>query len=182
MAQPLQPPVGFASSARAGVDGGFEIEIPARTDRVQLVVSPPGYSLKTFQLEADGSQVILNVPQDGGTLEFSLPYKAEEAREEDLAYVVFQNGLPLHRPQLQSWARGHGGQYSDATGADFQIPQLAPGDYRVCVVRRSAFTDWALSGWREGMAECMAGPLASGGTLRLNVARPADTGGLGGTP
>lgn len=173
VAQPLQPPVGFAASARAGVDGVFELEIPARTDRVQLVVSPPGYSLKTYQLEADGAQMILNVPQDGGTLEFSLPYKAEEAREEDLAYVVFQNGLPLHRPQLMSWARGHGGRYSDASGADFQIPQLAPGDYRVCVVKRAAFTDWALSGWQKGAAECVAGPLASGGTLRLSVARPA---------
>jgi hypothetical protein len=93
--------------------------------------------------------------------------------------VVFQNGLPLHRPQLQSWARGHGGRYSDASGADFQIPQLAPGDYRVCVVKRSALTDWALSGWQKGPAECVAGPLASGGTLRLNVARPEGPGGGG---
>lgn len=171
LVQPLQPPLGFSGAARTGLDGAFSVEVPAQAQVVQATVSPPGYALKAFQFEPDGIPVVLNVPEDGGTLEFSLPYSGEDAREIGLAYLVFQNGLPLAAPQLMPWAKGHGSPYAGATGADFQVPNLAPGDYRVCVVPRAGMTAWALSGWSGGIAECAAGSLSSGGTLRLKVSK-----------
>jgi hypothetical protein len=107
----------------------------------------------------------------GGTVEILFPEESEAAQKQSPSLWTFQNGLPLSPQALGEWVRRHG-QSTDPQARKSVIPEMAPGEYRVCIVAQSVLVPWELSGWTAPLAKCAAGQLEAGGTLRLDLSRP----------
>ncbi len=161
---PSRPPLLFGDNARTDLSGEFQARLPELAEAVVAVVSPPGNSLKAFDLAVDGKPARLQVAADGGVLEISTGRSREEVRRQDLQMLVFQNNLPLPWGTLLSWAQGHGQRIDPDQG--FRFPDLAPGEYRVCLVQRAELVRKA-SSEAVGLPGCASGYLEPGGTLRL---------------
>jgi len=170
---PLLP---FGRLAHTGLDGTFTADLPGKAETVVAMVSPPGNALKAFEFPANGMPVVFNVPPDGGALEVVLPYSPDEIRDLGLKPSIFQNGLPLQAGDLVKWARGHGEGFS-LHPSGFRVPNLAPGDYRVCVASSGVMVEWETSAWldQQGQGACATGYLEAGGRLRLELPRTRET-------
>ncbi len=168
---PLPPAPMYGNSSRTELDGSFAAQIPEAAANVAVIVSPPGYALKAFPVAAAESSQDLTVARDGGSLEVFFPPKTEDVEKEGFSLWVFQDGLPIPPDELHRWAAGHGQDYAMEGGQGIRIPELAPGQYRVCLTARAAQVQWWASGWTAPLAKCTAGQLAAGGTLRLDLSR-----------
>jgi len=130
-AAPTRPEPGFPSTARTGVDGAFELTLPARTLVATAVVSAPGHALKAVEFPVDEAHPIFIVPQAGGFLEIELPLASEDLFAAGLEIRILQNEVMLPTPTLLQWVRGHG--LPLPREGRLRIPQMAPGSYRACV-------------------------------------------------
>jgi hypothetical protein len=164
---PSRPLLGFGDQERTHLDGSFEVEIPGASEVLHVVVTSPGLALKTFEIPASGQPVVLFLADQKGTVEVEVPFSDDEAAERDLRLLVFQNGVPLSSSDLSVWAQAQGVRPRE--GKRFVFPGLAPGNYRACMVARSALPDWALAGWADSGASCAAGTLGSSDALSLTV-------------
>jgi hypothetical protein len=163
---PLVPPLGNGDRARSGQDGSFSIRVNSKAESLLAIVSPPGHALQAFEMPVKGEPVVLNVSQDGGTLEVALPFSL---RGSDQAFFIYQNRLPLDLGSLVFWAEGHGVRFEDEAG--LHIPRLAPGEYEVCYGSLTFSDPHELADWKTRTATCGAGSLGNGGTLRLDLTR-----------
>lgn len=155
------PPEG-GGSARTDSGGAFQVEVPEKTQRVVAVVSAPGFALRAFDAAA-GAPLSLAVSDEGGEIEIRLLSNAEDAIRQNLRVALFQNGLPIPPNVYGQWAHDQGQQRGVQS---LRIPNVAPGEYRVCLVpaRLPLDGDPAAAG-----AECASGILFRGGTLELKL-------------
>jgi Carboxypeptidase regulatory-like domain len=166
---PRRPAGFFGSSSRTGLDGSFSAQIPEPTETVVAVVSAPGHALKAFEVEATGAPVTLSVPSVGGGLEVTVPDIAETMKAGDLL-LVFQDGRSVPFATLRQWALGHGVSfYTPGPPGQLHYPNLAPGEYRVCIIPNTAVPDWEVSSWIDRAGRCASGRLESSETLRLEL-------------
>lgn len=155
-------PAEGGGSARTDPRGGFEVELPEKTRRVVAVVSAPGFALRAFEAAA-GPPLSLAVSEDAGEIEIRLQGDAAELLRQDLRVALFQNGLQIPPYVYSQWAHEQG----QPRGAQsLRIPNVAPGEYRICLVpmRLPLEGDPAAAG-----AECASGLLFRGGTLALEL-------------
>ncbi|HYO12296.1 MAG TPA: carboxypeptidase-like regulatory domain-containing protein [Thermoanaerobaculia bacterium] len=162
-----QPRLGFGDSARTDVDGTFIAQLPGGTQRVRAVVSPPGYALQAFEFPAGEEPAVLTVSPNGGTLEVFLPFTSEEMRETGLRLLYFQNGVPLAGSTLVLWALSQGEKIEDR--ASLRFPNLAPGEYQVCLSPRMVLPEAELIAFIEGLEDCASGYLPAAGNLKLEL-------------
>ncbi|HKV13141.1 MAG TPA: carboxypeptidase-like regulatory domain-containing protein [Thermoanaerobaculia bacterium] len=126
-------PMDAGSSATTDTAGSFSAELPEGVQRVAAIVSAPGFALRAYDLPAE-SPLALRVSEESGGLEIILPEEPEELQRRNLVPVVFQNGLSIPIGLLRRWAHDQGQLW----GAEptLRIPNVAPGEYRVCFLPR----------------------------------------------
>lgn len=157
----------YGSAARTDLRGTFQAQVIADSREITVVVSPPGFGLRVFEVTQGGGPHLFEVTPEAGTLSFSLP---EMDRSQVLA--VLQGVHPVPNNDLVHWARGQGAFVS--TPGRWTLPGLAPGPYRVCLGSSAALAEEASRGedWKAGLAGCREGYLAPGAVLDLGVFEP----------
>jgi hypothetical protein len=163
-------PEGGGALATTGSDGTFQVDFPKSVSRVVAVVSAPGFALRAFDAEAGDDPLLLPVTDENGSLEIALPMTGDELMRKNLVLATFQNGLPIPASALAQWAYDHG-RARESTDQVLRIPDVAPGDYRVCLVPRQFESLLASMAVAAG-ADCAAGFLAAGSTLSLKPGGP----------
>jgi hypothetical protein len=163
-------PEGGGALATTGSDGTFQVDFPKSVSRVVAVVSAPGFALRAFDAEAGDDPLLLPVTDENGSLEIALPMTGDELMRKNLVLATFQNGLPIPASALAQWAYDHG-RARESTDQVLRIPDVAPGDYRVCLVPRQFESLLASMAVAAG-ADCAAGFLAPGSTLSLKPGGP----------
>jgi len=113
---------GVISTVRSRLDGTFEIKMPAGTQAVQAVVSPPGGALKAYEMNvSSNAELMLPVEPLGGDVIVNLG-KSELADGGTLAVWQDDIGIPLgtlvHNVELQP---GKGGQLCRSAGTLAQL-------------------------------------------------------------
>ena len=157
----------YGDSTRTGLTGEFSVQLPSHAQRLVGVISPPGYALSTFALTGSEEPAILPVNRDGGVLEVTQPLTNDQYLEKDLVLWIFHEGRPLPMGALARWAQGHGEPFYEPGAKRFRVSAMAAGEYRACIVARSAL----LAG-SNASNTCASGQLSSGSTLRLAVPAP----------
>jgi hypothetical protein len=163
-------PGGGGASATTSTDGAFQMDLPQAASRLVAVASAPGFALRAFDAQAGDKPLLLSLTEDHGSLEITLPLTGDELLRDDLFLAVFQNGLPIPSAALGQWLHDHGQALDDATRT-LRVPEVAPGDYRVCLLPRQLEPLLLWSSMPEG-AGCASGFLAPGATLSLKPGRP----------
>ena len=164
-------PGGGGGAAMTDTDGAFQMDLPQAASRLVAVAAAPGFALRAFDAQAEGDKpLLLPLTEDRGSLEITLPLTGDELLRDDLFLAVFQNGLPIPRSAMGQWAHDHGQALDDATRT-LRVPEVAPGDYRVCLLPRQLELLLPWSSVPEG-AGCASGLLAPGTTLSLKPGRP----------
>jgi hypothetical protein len=161
---------GGGAVATTGTDGAFQVNLHQRVSRVGVIVSAPGFALRAFDSSIGGESLSLQVSEEKGNLEVTLPMTGEELARENLILAAFQNGLPVPASILSQWAYDHGQPLGENDGV-LRVPDVAPGDYRVCLLPRQLEIVLAWASIPDG-ASCDSGLLAVGGTLSLKPHRP----------
>jgi hypothetical protein len=161
---------GGGGVAMTGTDGTFQVDLPEKATRVVAIVSAPGFALRAFDAQAEKESLPLPVTDQGGSLEITLPLSEDEFLRENLVLATYQNGLPVPAAVLSQWASDHG-QARSLANRTLRVPEVAPGEYRVCLLPRQLEL---LLPWSSvpGSADCASGFLAPGATLSLKPARP----------
>jgi hypothetical protein len=164
-------PDGGGAAAMTGTDGTFQVDLPQAATRVVAIVSAPGFALRAFDMQAEDKSLLLPVTQEKGGLEITLPIPGDELLRDNLVLAAFQNGLPLPSSVLGQWASDHG-QARKAGIRILLVPEVAPGEYRVCLLPRQLelLLPWSAAP-PEGAA-CASGFLTSGAILSLKPGRP----------
>lgn len=157
----------YGDSTRTGLTGEFSVHLPSQAQRLVGVISPPGYALSTFELIGSDEPAVLPVSRDGGVLEVTQPLSNDQYLEKDLVLWIFHEGRPLPMGALARWAQGHGEPLYEAGSKRFRVSAVAAGEYRACIVARSA-----LLAQSNASKTCASGHLSSGSTLRLSVPPP----------
>jgi len=163
-------PGGGGAVATSGTDGSFHVDLPQRVSRVEAIVSAPGFALRAFDASAEGEPLALQVTEEAGNLEITIPLTDDEALRENLILAVFQNGLYVPGSILGQWTADQG-QSRERRGRALQVPNVAPGEYRACLVPRPMEDSLSSILISEGAA-CDSGLLAPGATLSLKPVLP----------
>jgi len=161
-----QPSLPFGGRGRSDFDGRFSGPINARCKSVRATVRPPGHALTVLVVPASELPAAITVPTVGGTLRLDVPYTAAEMRDGNIALIVHQNGLPIPFFTLYQWALGRGSRFVTKleSGARLEVPQLAAGQYRVCLATRRLAEPSP-----DSSDHCAAGYLTAGATLSLRL-------------
>jgi Carboxypeptidase regulatory-like domain len=160
------PPEG-GGTAITDPEGLFELDVPAIAQRAVAVVSAPGYALRAFDAPLDGGPLSLAVSEEGGELEIALSRNPEELMARNLRLVLLQNGLEIPSFLLGRWVEHQG--IPRESGQTLRLPDLAPGEYRVCLVPWQVQPAEGREAGSEGEATCDSGALPAGGTLSLKL-------------
>ena len=159
-----------AVSVRSQPDGTFEATVHPSAERLQAIVSPPGHALQTLSLSIEDPLVITISSEHGNLV---LDRGPEAPREERAPYrlVLLRDGVVIPHQRLADWAHGHGRVWQ-AEARSIEVPRVAPGSYRACLVRTDAIAEAALSqgSWEGALDRCDEGFLAAGGELTLSLA------------
>lgn len=163
-------PDGGMGIAMTGVDGAFQVDLSQAATKVVAIVSAPGFALRAFEAQVEKEPLALPVTEQGGNLEITLPLTEDEFLRENLFLAAYQNGLPVPVAALSQWASDHG-QARSATGLTLRVPEVAPGEYRICLLPRQLelLLPWSSA---PASAGCASGLLAPGATLSLKPGRP----------
>jgi len=163
-AWPLTGGDGSISTVRSGIDGSFELKIPAGTQAVQAIVSPPGGALKAYEVNvASDADLLFQVEPSGGEVVVSLG-KGEVS--DDRILVVWQDNVGIPFGTLVRWTEGHGARFRQ--GNQFHLPQLAPGNYTVCLGAAAVAASSELDAWKN-RASCASGYLSAASALDLRL-------------
>jgi hypothetical protein len=159
-------------SGRTDENGFFEIDLPARSVRAEIVIAAAGYALTAFSVDSR-SESTLELPIDGG--ELALALGAPETSSQIVA--VYQDGHSLPLGLLQHWSRGQGAPPPSPGDprSILRVPFVAPGQYRVCLLDQEIEMRRSIeSGAREpAPIRCVEGLLAPGALLELDLQPPA---------
>lgn len=158
---------GGGGSAMTSTDGSFTVELPRRSPRVVAIVSAPGFALRAFDAPGEGHPLTLPVTEEGGRLEITFSEDGEDRLRENLGLAVFQNGLSIPASILTEWAYDQG-EARDASGRRLQVSNVAPGEYRICLVPRQVLDALTWASPPDGVP-CDSGLLAVGATLSLKL-------------
>ncbi len=161
-----QSPNGGGGIATTDMDGTFTVELPQLSPRVAAIVSAPGFALRAFDAPAENGHLSLSVSEESGSLEVTFAEKAEDLLRDNLVGVVFQNGLWIPGTILGQWAYDQGESRSAMT---LRVPNVAPGEYRACILPRQLEISLSWGVIPEGIP-CDAGVLTPGATLALKPA------------
>jgi hypothetical protein len=124
--------------------GAFKVTIPSSTTQVLLIVAVAGRTLQGFTV-SPARPAIVQLAPTGGLV------RLRTADSWTRGALTYQEAwLPF--PDLAEWAVGHGRTPSPSA---FDLPDLAPGSYRLCATAPT------------GKRSCKEGVLAPGGTLDL---------------
>lgn len=155
---------GVVSTVRSRLDGSFEIKMPAGTQVVQAVVSPPGGALKAYEMNvSSNAELMLPVEPLGGDVVVNLG-KSELADGGTLAVWQDDIGIPLGT--LVRWTEGHGVRFQEAS--QVHLAQLAPANYTVCL-GAAAVVAWSEAEAWKSQGKCASGYLAAGSVLDLRL-------------
>ncbi len=162
-------PDGGGGIAATDLEGVFTVELPRTSPRVLAIVSAPGFPLRAFDAGVEAQRIAISLPDEGGDLEIRMPGNGEDLSRANLTLAVLQNGVPIPLSVLTRWAYERG-QPRGAGGRSVLIPNVAAGEYRVCVLPAQAEAALPWTSLPEG-APCDSGFLAPGAKLSLKVER-----------
>jgi len=137
--------------------GRFHLDVPASATELQLLVRPPGFTLRTLTLTAPFPEpVAITVDDSGGTIIFRTPAMdlSDSLAPHPLAVI---DGQPLSLSSLLGWARAAGQGKQDKLL--YTIPRMEAGEYSACMVGFSEESRVVL-----GLAQ-LTGEICSHGTL-----------------
>ncbi|MFL6232251.1 MAG: carboxypeptidase-like regulatory domain-containing protein, partial [Thermoanaerobaculia bacterium] len=164
-AWPTQGGDGVISRVRSGLDGRFEFTVPEGTTAVRGVLSPPGGALKTFEAQlSNEAELLLQEEPSGGDVAVTFG-KGEPAEGKVLAVIQDEVGIPIG--ELVDWAEAHGAHIVLKPGSRIQIPQVAPGNYTVCLGVAAIVASSEVEAWRK-RSSCVSGYLPPGASLKLH--------------
>jgi hypothetical protein len=126
------------------LQGGFSFEVPNSATNAIVTVASPGRTLESFSVPTDQDTITLDLAPQGGTLKLRWTVGALP-----LQFTFNDHLLPL--PDALQWARAQGARLG--SGA-CEVPNVAPGKYRLCAG-----------------GHCAEGILAIGGQLELDATR-----------
>jgi len=163
-------PGGGGAATTTETDGAFHANLPQPVSRVEAIVSAPGYALQAFETLTGEVSLVLQVSEAAGTLEITPPFAGDDLARHDLVLAAFQNGLPIPVAVLSQWAREQG-RGMEGTERALRVPNVAPGQYRVCLIPRQLELSlpW---GVLPQETPCDSGLLAPGASLSLKPPRP----------
>ena len=163
-AWPMTGGDGGVSTVRSGLDGGFELKVPVGAQILQAIVSPPGGALKAYEANVSSdADLLFQVEPSGGEVVVSL---GKEAAAGDRILAVWQENIGIPFGTLAHWAEGHGARFRQ--GSQFHIPQLAPGNYTVCLGAAEVVASSELDAWKS-RASCASGYLSAASALDLRL-------------
>ncbi len=151
--------------------GSFDFSVPSQTDRMEVLLEPPGAGALRAVGATDlkRTTITLTSELDGGELRVTYPPTYKPGSSKSVALLLFQDGHPVFWPILSDWAHAHG----ELTGRNLKeqtIPAMAPGAYSVCVLTPAeAAAVGAAPGSFAPSAGCPSGVLMPGGTLTLDL-------------
>lgn len=130
-----EQPFAFSSPGMTDAEGRFELQVPAGTDGVDLVVLPPGFALAVRRVEPLPEEPIrVRVEPHGGTLAvagFAPEGLSGKPPPGSLPVVLFE-GVPLGAGPLGDWIRVVGEGSPWWKGPRLVVPRMPPGNYAVC--------------------------------------------------
>lgn len=156
-------PNGGGGIATTDTEGTFTVELSRISPRVAAIVSAPGFALRAFDAPAEDGHLSLNLSEENGSLEITFAEKVEDLLRDNLVGVVFQNGLWIPGTVLGQWAYDQG---QSRTAMTLRVPNVAPGEYRACLLPRQLELSLSWGMVPEGVP-CDSGVLAPGATLAL---------------
>jgi hypothetical protein len=143
-----------------------EVTVPVGTQVVQAIVSPPGGALKAYEMNVSSDvELTLQVEPQGGEVVVAL---GKSEPPDDRILAVWQDDIGIPVGVLASWTEGHGVRFRFEQGSLVQIPQLAPGNYTVCLGTAAMVASSELGGWKS-RAKCASGYLAAASALDLRI-------------
>lgn len=164
------------SQARTDLSGEFSAEVPADATRARISVLAPGRALQAFVVPTD-AEPTLQLSAEAGDVEVEASWVADAKGRERGTWIAVQNGIPLSMPFLYQWVDLQDGDRT-ALGREgkMRIGHLPPASYQFCNVSPNDLIAFELTGSLPPGAACAGGVLAAGGTLRLEVPKPARPG------
>ena len=148
---------------RTTLDGKFDLRTTASSDRLQLIVYPPGYALSVSAIMSlPDESVTVPVDQTMGTVVFELEGPFQWADRWGPRPSLWIDGIPYDFTTLTDWMNVNNVR---AQGKEFMIPALPPGQVRACFIAPDPEN---ISGVPEPeVGDCREGFLSPGGELRF---------------
>lgn len=141
---------GRGPSDVSGINGEFELSFSGHGTEAAVIVAAAGCTLQAFRTPISDEPLHIDLARAGGLLHAEFPKAAA-------AGTIAYNGINLYLGDLFQWAHAQSSGSPISPGR-IEIPNLAPGPYRVCVKRKEGAMD-----------ECRDGTLTAGSTLALKV-------------
>lgn len=133
-------------TAVSDTTGQFEMKVPEAASDIVVMIAAAGRAFQAFRFPIASDAERFDLAPVGGSLHVEFPPGTTRT-------AVAVDGIPLPPPDLLQWAVANGGTVAKGI---WEIPNLAPGNYRVC------------SG-RAGSADsCREGLLMPAGRLDLS--------------
>lgn len=149
-------------------DGSFEAWLPPGESEALVTVTAPGFVLRTFRtpLPADReTELVVSLARGGGAISVSFGEVADgEPPHLDL-YLLHQGSF-LGYGKLATWAY----QLTGSLDPGQPIPQLEPGEYRLCRLSQPELASALFDAPPEG--SCDGGFLVENGRLDLKAPPP----------
>ncbi len=163
MIGPAQQDVTVMQTRFTGPEGEFWTEIPEDTREIFYWLSAPGFAFRfgRMRLPDPGQQLVFQVNQTGGTLEFDL--RVPTSNDEIL--VLAHEGGYLPGASIERWGSLHGG--ARKVSNRLLWAGMETGRYSLC--RSSSRTFASLKARGFAGPECMTGELDPGGSVTLSV-------------
>ena len=152
------------ATAVSDADGHYVLRVPGNAQRAMITVRAPGCALRVFDVPLPNHGAVLNVPEVGGEVDIAFGRKAPEPGSQMI--LTFQDDRPIVPNELFNWVKSHGLPYPADNG--YQLPDMAPAHYTVCVIRPRAVRPRELTSDMSG-ANCADGFLAPFGKLTIQL-------------
>lgn len=123
------------ASITTDLEGAFSADVPASDENAIVIVSPPGHAFRAFRVPSDGREVVVHVPETGGTI---VLHGAPGG------ITVTQDGMLLAIQDLVRWSISHGIRI-DADPTRMVFPNLSAGVYRFCAVQSAGCREVTLA-------------------------------------
>lgn len=148
-------------NATTELDGTFHVALPQNVAGATATVVAPGHALRVFDVPLDGRQVLLHVPDNGGTL--VITHGPQDPAAPDMLLRIVQDGRTSSPQAFAHWSVSHGMHIEDSR---LEFPDVAAGAYEVCFLR--VRRDRGTTPPAPGDTRCQSGTLAPGGLLHLS--------------
>ena len=147
--------------------GRFALQVPAASDRLEILVGAAGHELKLFSVLSPIDQPLrLRVEKLGGTLLIDLGDAA--SHESTLVPMVFQDGKAVGGPPgWLRWASSNGEPNHDPSR--ILIPLMAPGEYLVCLLKPTERNAMVWNLVSPNLQTCRGGYLQPHGRLEIDL-------------